>query len=358
MAAAGRSVSAGRRSVKDAVEDLFSIPDNDVGWLIPAILQGVVSARQFQPDVIYSSAPPWTGQLVAAALAFVLGRPWIADFRDPWARGPWRGDRPAVARRAALDLERLTVRRADALLFTTEALHQEVVAHHGPWLAEKCHVVRNGCDPDELVGLCAATGDGRFTLAHVGTLYGGRDPLPLLRAIAAAIRAGSIRRDRFRLRLVGAVALAGRDLASTCRELGLTDVVELVARVSRRESLEVMCAADALLLVQPGHPLSVPGKLYEYFAARKPILALAEGETADLIRATRSGIVVSPPDERAIGDALVALVHGRLEWAPASPVWFDGRLRAREMTAVVERLSEPVLRVVHGATARVGRQEP
>jgi hypothetical protein len=97
-----------------------------------------------------------------------------------------------------------------------------------------------------------------------------------------------------------------------------------------------MTSATALLLLQPGHPLSVPAKFYEYLAASKPILALAVGETAALVRATGAGLVAPPGNEQAIRDALVSLAHGRSGWSPAAPSWFDGRVRAREMAAILE----------------------
>lgn len=327
------------RGVRAFIEQLCAIPDNESGWLVGAVSRGVAAGLRTRPDVIYSSAPPWTGQVVAYAIASALGCRWVADFRDPWARAPWREDRPPMATRAARRLERLVTRRADALLFTTGALRDEMVRHYGPWLAPKCHVVRNGCDPAEFSALPIGERDGCFTLAHVGSLYGGRDPVTLLRAIAAALRSGAVDRRRFKLRLIGQVALADRNLASTCEELGLADVVDLVPRVGRRESLAAMASADSLLLIQPGHPLSVPGKFFEYLAAGKPILAVTdEGETAELVRATGTGLVASPSSEHAIRDALAAIVQGRFVASPASATAYDGRLRAREMVAVLESL--------------------
>ena len=75
--------------VKTLLEELAALPDKDVGWLLPAVGAGLRSFSSRKPDVIFSSAPPWTTHLVAGALASALGRPWVADFRDPWVRSPW-----------------------------------------------------------------------------------------------------------------------------------------------------------------------------------------------------------------------------------------------------------------------------
>ena len=178
---------------KAYVDALAAIPDRESAWWLPAVRAGLRAERQAPSDVIFSSAPPWTGQLVAYALATRLGRPWIADFRDPWARLPWRENRPWPVRRASQLFEDMAVRKAAAVVFTTKAILDNVAAHHDPSLQAKYHVIPNGCDVDEFAGLDPRETDGRFVLLHAGSLYGGRDPRPLMRAIADG---GALRRDQ------------------------------------------------------------------------------------------------------------------------------------------------------------------
>jgi glycosyltransferase involved in cell wall biosynthesis len=319
------------------VDALTAIPDRESAWWLPAVRAGLQAERRSPSDLIFSSAPPWTGQLVAYSLAGRLRRPWVADFRDPWARLPWRENRPWPVRRAAQLFEDMAVKRAAAVVFTTQAIRDNVAAHHDAALAAKYHVVPNGCEVEEFAGLDARPADGRFVLLHAGSLYGGRDPRPLMRAIATAVRSGAIDASRFRLRLIGTQALEGVDLESTSVALGLRDVVEIVPRMPRRDSLAEMMAASALLLVQPGHPLSIPAKAYEYLATGRPILAIAdEGETEKLVRTSGAGIVVRGGDEEAMVAALGKLVAGTAALRPAQPDWFDGERRAIETVDVFE----------------------
>ena len=75
-----------------------------------------------------------------------------------------------------------------------------------------------------------------------------------------------------------------------------------------------MRAADVLLLLVPragGRGLSVvSGKVFEYLAAQRPILALVppEGDAATLLRDTGSAWIADPDDEGAIRDALAEAV--------------------------------------------------
>jgi glycosyltransferase involved in cell wall biosynthesis len=331
--------------VKNLVDAAFSIPDQEIGWLVPAVHKGITNqSGSDRPDVIYSSAPPWTGQLVAAALSHALRRPWVADFRDPWARAPWRGDRYWFAHRAAAVLERMVVRRADRVIFVAGANRDEFAQRYGIRLAAKFEVVHNGCDPAEFDALRSArrTEHDPFVLLHAGSLYAGRTPMPLLKALGRAVADGRIHADRFRLRFLGANGMPGLDLPAACRGLGLQGVVEFLPRVPREESLAAMMRASSLLLLQPGHTVSVPGKVYEYLATGVPIFAIAEeGETADLVRRAGTGVSVTPDNEAAIADALAALVaRDGTAFDPPPRELYDGNVGAAQIARILESIVE------------------
>lgn len=342
-------------SIRDFVEAALDIPDKESGWMAPAILRGLRHmAASGRPDVIYSSAPPWSGQVVAWVLAVLSRRPWLADFRDPWARAPWREWRRPFRQRAASLLERRVIGRADAVQFVTGANLEEFAAVHGPAAAEKFRLVPNGCDPTELESATPLAGRDEFVLLHAGTFYGARSPMPVIEAVARAVHRGALDRRTFRLRLLGTINVSA-DVPGECLRLGIPEMVELVPRVSRAESLREMKAASALLLVQIGTIVSVPGKAYEYLAAGRPVLALSEeGETSALVRASGVGVSV-PPDApvEAIESALLEVVSiARGAFAPASPLLFDGRVHARSTAQILSQLME------HGRRAKLAVQPP
>jgi glycosyltransferase involved in cell wall biosynthesis len=140
--------------------------------------------------------------------------------------------------------------------------------------------------------------------------------------------------------LVGRIGISGVDLGNLVRQLGLEEVVEFVPHVPRAEVLQQMVDASALLVVQPVTKVSVPGKLYEYLAARRPILALAEpaGETAAVMRRTPAGLVVSPDDEHGLRRALQTLVAGGRRLVDTDPAIYDGALRAAEIAATLHQV--------------------
>jgi hypothetical protein len=185
-------------------------------------------------------------------------------------------------------------------------------------------VVANGCDFDEFAGLAYQRG-GRMRIVHAGSFFGQRSPRAFLAAFAALLQARPELRGRLQAVFLGELRPADRDWALG---LGLGGALALEGFRPHAEALAAMRAADALLLLVPragGRGLSVvSGKVYEYLAAERPIVALVppEGDAAALLRETGSAWIADPDDEGAIGAALTEAVAA----------WEGDRLAERRLT--------------------------
>lgn len=101
------------------------------------------------------------------------------------------------------------------------------------------------------------------------------------------------------------------EYAPQIASLGLQDVVRLAPALGYREALMEMLAADGLLLFQgrTSNP-AIPAKAYEYLRARRPILAMVdgEGETAALLARVRAGLTVPINDDGQIAAGLARFI--------------------------------------------------
>jgi glycosyltransferase involved in cell wall biosynthesis len=162
--------------------------------------------------------------------------------------------------------------------------------------------IQNGCDFDDFAGLEYRRA-GRFRITHTGSFFGKRSPRPFLTALAES---GLDVVARF----VGDFRAADREWAAG---LGLGDRLELRPFTTRRRVLELQRDSEALLLLIPeagGRGRGVlSGKVFEYLAAERPILAAVppDGAAAELLQESGSALVVAPEDEAAIGAALADL---------------------------------------------------
>ncbi|HKX48388.1 MAG TPA: hypothetical protein VJM06_06955, partial [Gaiellaceae bacterium] len=117
------------------------------------------------------------------------------------------------------------------------------------------------------------------------------------------------------------------------------------------ESLRLQRDSEALLLLVPdasGRGKGVlSGKVYEYIAAGRPILAVVppDGAAAALVRETGAGVVVAPDDVEGIRAALVDMqarfANGGLdsvELAKRDEDRLSRRARVEELAALVEEI--------------------
>ena len=318
------------------------VPDENVTWNLTAIPAAIRIARAEKIDAVITTSPPASVHLVGAAVQKATGARWLADLRDSLVAHPHRrAESFAVRAKEKVDerVARLVAHRADAISCVSEAIAEETrkLGARGP-----VETIANGCDFDDFAGLEYRAAP-RFRITHTGSFFGKRDPRPFLQALADS---GLDIVARF----VGDFRSADREWAES---LGLGDRLELIPYAPRARALELQRDSEALLLLIPeagGRGKGVlSGKVFEYLAAERPILAAVppDGAAADLIREAGAGIVAAPDDPAALREALVEL-HGRFTNGGLPAIELPAGLRDRlSRRARVEETAE-LLRTMVG----------
>ena len=338
--------SLGKKAGLWARANVF-LPDARVGWVPFAVRAARRLVRAGRVDAVLTSGPPHSTHLVGLALRRTLaarGVPWVADFRDPWTGINFYDELPMTRPARAFDaaLERGVLRAADAVVTVSPTWARELEAKGGlaPGAA---WVIQNGFDPDDL-DPPAPPAPGAFTLTHVGSLYGSRDPEALWAAVAALRGRGGL--ARLRIRLVGRVDSAVR--ASLDRH-GLTAITDEGGVVTHAEAVAEMAAAGLLFLsIEPVRNADgiLTGKLYEYLASGRPVLALGppNGDAARLLAETGGGRLLDWTDadgiEAALRDAYAAWERGEPQpgAAPDALASLSRPAQTRELAALVRGL--------------------
>jgi glycosyltransferase involved in cell wall biosynthesis len=315
------------------------LPDENVTWNATAIPKAISIVRREGIDVVMTTSPPGSVHLIGAAVQKATGVKWVADLRDSIALHAHRSTEGIGARtkqKARAGVAHLVARQADAIVTAAEAITLET---QGLEPRGRLVTITNGCDFDDFAGLEYRRAD-RLRLTHAGSFFGKRDPKPFLQALADSGL------EDVTVRFLGDFRPGDREFLD---RLDLGDRVELIDHVPRRESLRLQRDSDALLLLIPeagGRGRGVlSGKVFEYLAAERPILAIVppDGAAAELIRDTRAGVVAAPEDVAGIRDALLDLHarwrDGSLAGTPLSPAWREklGRPRRVEQLADVLR---------------------
>ena len=296
-----------KQRISEVYNDLFFFPDRYIGWVPPVVRAGRRLIQAWRPDLIYASGPPFSVCLAADLLARRTGTPWVAELRDRWVDDPYFG-RPAWRYAVESRLERRILGGAAAIVTVSEPWADFYRMRYGKPTA----TIFNGYDPTDFARLAAPVpaADGCLRILHTGTIYAGfRDPTPLFQAIAGA----GLGPEEIKVIFYGTEDRFVRPLA---RAAGVEAVVEVHGAVSYERSLALQQAADVLLLLQWNNPReqgNIPAKVFEYFAARRPILGIGfeDGVPARWIRERAAGLYSSDP--AVIADQLRRWIAARRE---------------------------------------------
>jgi glycosyltransferase involved in cell wall biosynthesis len=300
-----------RDRLAETIRAAVFIPDARIGWYAPALARGLEAIRSLRPDAVLSTAPPYTTHLIARTLARRAGLPWAADFRDSWIGWHSTPRRPFPASLIDRRLERAVTSGADVVLAASRGVSDDLRSRSRG--GNRFEVLYNGYDvpppPPRRPG-------DRMIITYTGTLFPNTPPWPLLDALDAWGREEPAIRDRIRVRFVGRISPEVETRLASAR---YAPFVERGGFLDHERTLAAQAESDVLLLLLDESLVRagvLTGKLFEYFGARRPVLAVCpDGEAAGLVREMSAG-VVAPPETAAVAKEIRALFEA----------WREGRL--------------------------------
>lgn len=322
-------------------------PDRWLSWWFGAVPAGLAAIRRLRPNALWSTYPIATAHHIGATLQAHSGLPWVADFRDPMAQDDYPPD--PVTRRHYADLDQRTVTQASRTFLTTPTAVADYRRRY-PQHAHRIDLLENAFDDAAFRQAetsheadAGPLAPGRRTLLHSGIVYPSeRDPSQLFEALAHLQRTQPQVYEALQIRFRAPVH--DRLLEDLARQHGVRQAVQILPALGYRDALAEMRRADGLLILQASNcNAQIPAKLYEYFRAQRPIIALTDpaGDTAACCRA--AGIDTDAPldDAIAIANRLTQFVNGTLppSIAPAATIaQASRRARAQQLAAALGAL--------------------
>jgi len=301
---------------------IVEVPDDKLDWVPFAYLQARKIRTREPIKVAFSSGGPFSTHLVGLLLKRIDGIPWVADFRDPWVRNPYIPARKAIRYSLESFLERQVVTWADRVTVVSPGIKALLEETHPELDPSKVIFLPSCFDEREFDGKAdpgvLPEQEDRFLIAHVGSFYRRRTPRYFLEALQRVFQREPKLREKVRVLFVGELGydeVHGKLNREYIREFGLEEIITWVPYLSHRESLAVMKRADLLLLI--GGDLGetdvfVPGKLAEYLAAGRPIMAMLQpGPAAEIVERSRRGIRLPVSDVDLIAQRLEQCIHGK-----------------------------------------------
>jgi glycosyltransferase involved in cell wall biosynthesis len=293
---------------KGRLADLVFLPDIDIVWALVGIPKAITAVRQNGIQVILSSGPSHANHILALLLIKRFKQlKWVAEFRDPWITNPFRDKKWPIFEQMDRWLEKVVIQRADAIIVTSEKYKLDFLKRYSSINEAKISYVPNGYDSEDfafLKGLKKTT-NPLFTIISTGNYYQKRSLLPFLQAINQLLQRNPDLKDKFLFVSYGKLDVAAQNYI----ESNPMAQVKLKGYIAHHDCIREMYKADALLLIPGPGDGTMPGKTFEYLAARSPILALVdEGPSKELVETMHAGLVVPTEDIEQIVAALERLI--------------------------------------------------
>jgi hypothetical protein len=318
-------------------------------WSRDAAAVGIALARETDYACVVSSGPPHMAHDAARQIAAAISRPLIVDYRDPWTSADAEPlDMSGETWRALSHRLELACVAAAALIVANTESAARLMRSKYPTQADRVITIRNGADPIPTPPPLPAK---PFTISYAGSLYGGRRPQALFRALRQVVERDNLSSDDIRLHFMGVEASQRTPLLALAKREAVEPFFNCETRRPRAEAQALLDRSAMVVLLPQIHVHSVPAKVYEYVQRPVWMLVLSEPSTAiaELLSDTAADIV-SPDDVEAIATVMTRRLREARSGARPEALNADGRfsrerqarLFFRELDQVVVKTNEPV----------------
>jgi len=284
---------------------------NYLSFMVTSVFGGLVAGRH---EVIYVYSPPLFVGVSAWILSGLYRIPFVIEVNDLWPQAPIALGmlRNKMLIRFTEGLERFVYAKAHRIFLYSRRMRQALIGKGVPEEKTEIHPLWIQTDlfrphpQRETNAVRAEYGlDGRFVVMYAGNIG-------LAQGMGTVIECARLLKGHSDIVFV--LIGEGAEKASLMRrveEQGLGNVV-FIPQQPVNVIPRFLSAADALLvhLVPAPHRLgTIPAKVLAYMSVGRPILMAAEGESADLIQRSGSGVVAEPGNPEAMAEAILRLYN-------------------------------------------------
>lgn len=271
----------------------FFIPDARKNWVKPSVAYLSEIIHKEAIKTIITTGPPHSVHLIGYGLKQRHSLKWVADFRDPWTSIGYHKKLKLTksSEKKHKQLEYLVLNEADTIVVTSMITQSEFSAI----TSKPISVITNGYDTT--IGGDTHL-DPKFTFSHIGSLLSGRNPSHLWSTLGQLIQENNDFKQAFELHLTGVVS---QDVLDNIYGHGLQPYTKLVPYITHNEAVLLQRKSQVLLLIEVNSEETkgiVPGKIFEYLAAKRPVLAIGPKgwSVSTIIAETRAGKVFDYED--------------------------------------------------------------
>ncbi|MCX8069215.1 MAG: hypothetical protein N2738_01790 [Thermodesulfovibrionales bacterium] len=273
------------------------IPNLYTEWLPFAYIKGLSLIQKYRYDLIISSSEPAVCHIVAYLLKKKFNTKWLADYGDPWIY-PIQTHKDIEFKKSLIrKLEARLLKKTDFITVTAEGTKKLYIKDYDFLQDDKVQIITQGYCPDVFNSLSEVKDREEFVLTYCGSFYKKlRDPSHLFSALK------ELTIERLKVKIAGRI--------NEFEELVKGQkIIEYNGFISHIDSIRLEKNSTVLLFISNATDTQIPGKIYEYIGAKRPILSITDNlndPSSRLIRDTNRGIVVNN-DKNEIKNGIIRL---------------------------------------------------
>ena len=281
-------------------------------FMVSGFLGGL---RVRDADIIIGTSPQFFTVCAACCLAKVKQRPFVFEMRDIWPESLQAVgmSNAGLSVRLAAPLADYLYRRADHLIVVTHSF-KAYLQDRGV-SGERITVIPNGVDPDMFFPSSADISlqqelqlEDKFVVGYLGT-HG------LAHGLESVVEAARLAGQTDDLTAVHFITVGAGAQFDRIKEIASDlDNFTMIGQVSRADILRYWSLLDVSLIHLKASPLFesvIPSKMFEAMAMGVPLLHGVAGESADIVRTSRSGICFAAEQPEALLSAIRQIVRDK-----------------------------------------------
>jgi|SaaInlStandDraft_5_1057022.scaffolds.fasta_scaffold11447_2 glycosyltransferase involved in cell wall biosynthesis len=268
------------------------IPDARMGWYPFGVRKGIEIVKKEKIDLIFSSSPPHSLQLIAKTISKKTHSKWVADFRDPWINAFWQSGskKSKISSKIESSLERMVINSADQLISVSKGCLKELGVS-----LEKANVIMNGFDHDDFKSIDKIKSE-KFRIKYTGTLSKYQ---PVDSFVESINKLPEEVKKRIHISFIGTFHHV---IKEELIKIDKIVEIELSSPLPHSQIVREMINSEVLMLILPNTKYNegiVTGKIFEYIASRNFILAVGPiySEVSSILEKTKSGVIYNFEDD-------------------------------------------------------------
>ncbi len=236
----------------------------------------IKSLNRIDFDYIHTLSAPQSTHLIGLKLKEITGKPWVAQFNDPWHDDCDHVYKFKCLSDLDLTLERKVIEQADIIIHTNHVLADMWMERYGNVVKDKMYVVPLNFNISNLPTVPEGGGynsDERLNISHVGEIYSTRSSIDFLKGVSLLFNKYPELRQKLHVTFIGRVK--SEDQAA-CSDMGLNDVIEYIPPMPPEDLYNHYIQSDVFLVIDVNQTRSpaFPSKLMMYHYYRKPIVGV------------------------------------------------------------------------------------